>query len=397
MITNKPKLIRITTVPVAMYKILKGQLNFLNQYFEIVGICSHERYYDDLKQQEGIRLIDVEIRREISFRKDILAIIRLFRVFRREKPAIIHSHTPKAGLLAMVAGKLAGVPIRIHTFTGIRFETAHGLFRRLLMWMDRITCFCATTVIPEGDGVKQTLIRNKITQKPLHKILNGNINGVDIDYFRPDAVSPAVCRALKNDLAIGDDDFVICFIGRIVRDKGINELVSAFDMLSRRHKCVKLLLVGPFESNLDPVSASTAEIIRTNRHVISVGLQQDVRPYLAISDLFALPSYREGFPNVVLQAGAMGVPSVVTDISGCNEIIRDGYNGMIIPPRQEKPLFDAISGLYSDRQKLLEYARNSRGIVVEKFRREIVWDAILAKYRELMQINGKIQCTLTKE
>ena len=157
-------------------------------------------------------------------------------------------------------------------------------------------------------------------------------------------------------------------------------------MLSRRHKCVKLLLVGPFESNLDPVSASTAEIIRTNRHVISVGLQQDVRPYLAISDLFALPSYREGFPNVVLQAGAMG------DISGCNEIIRDGYNGMIIPPRQEKPLFDAISGLYSDRQKLLEYARNSRGIVVEKFRREIVWDAILAKYRELMQINGKIQC-----
>lgn len=387
MTTSKPKIIRITTVPVAMYKILKGQLKFLNQYFEVIGICSDGQYYDELVKSEEIRLIAVEIRREISIWKDFLAILKLMRIFRSEKPDIIHSHTPKAGLLAMIAGKLAGVPIRIHTFTGLRFETAHGLFRKLLIWMDRMTCWCATNIIPEGDGVQHTLRRNKVTRKELKKILNGNINGIDTEYFNPDAISIEIQQELKISLGINNRDFVLCFIGRVVGDKGVNELIGAFDQLSQKYETIKLLIVGPFEPDLDPLQKRTLEIIERNSRIIFVGLQQDVRPYLSISNLFVLASYREGFPNVVLQAGAMGIPSVVSDISGCNEIISKDYNGMVIPPRQEKALYKAIDTLYMNRETLAKYASNSRGIIVEKFKREDVWNAILKEYRTLLSIH----------
>lgn len=386
---EKLKLIRVATIPASMYKLLNGQLKFLDKYFDVVGICSQGKYFEDLRNKEGVRLIDVEIRREISIIKDLKALIKLINIFIIERPIIVHSHTPKAGFVTMIAAKISRVPIRIHTFTGIRFETTTGILRKVLILMDKITCWCATTIIPEGDGVKKVLIKNRITKKPLVKILNGNINGIDTEYFNPLNIDEQNRTKLRKELSIRLDDFVFCFIGRIVADKGINELVTAFDNLSKKYDNLKLILVGPLNGEADPPKAETLTTIRTHQNIKTVGLQQDVRPYLVISDLFVLPSYREGFPNVVLQASAMGRACVVSDVNGCNEIIRDGFNGLIISKKDSVSLEEAMERLYRDRALLEKMANNSRELVVEKFRSEEIWQALLEEYERLIKKNER--------
>lgn len=386
----KPKLLRITAQPVSLYKLLKGQLSFLSQYFEVIGICSKGRYFEQLREQENINLIDVDIHRNISLWSDIKALFKLIVIFRREKPLIVHSHTPKAGLLSMVAGKISKVPIRIHTYTGLRFETAKGVLRIILMMMDRITCFCATNIIPEGDGVKKILYENHITKKKMHKIYNGNINGIDIDYFNPSQVSQKEKSVLCSQYNILPTDFVLCFIGRLVSDKGINELVKTFCVLNKKYDNLKLLLVGPEEKE-DPLLKETQNIININPNIIAVGLQQDVRPFLAISNLFVFPSKREGFPNVLLQAGAMNCPCVVSNISGNNEIIIDGYNGVIVNSIDVESFSNAIESLYLDRGKLKSIAENARSSIVSRFKCEDVWEALLNEYNKIISDYGKCQ------
>lgn len=248
--------------------------------------------------------------------------------------------TPKAGLLSMLAAKMARVPIRLHTFTGLIFPTRTGLMQKLLIRMDQLLCWAATNIYPEGNGVKQDLIDYKITSKPLKVIANGNVNGIDLNHFDSTVITDEKKRVLRESLNIGEDDFVFIFVGRMVGDKGINELVSAFTQMECQKS--KLLLVGSYESELDPLLPEALREIDNNPNIIATGFQSDVRPYFAISDALAFPSYREGFPNVVMQAGAMGLPSIVTDINGCNEIIEEGTNGIIIPPKDVIALKNAM-------------------------------------------------------
>jgi len=370
---------------VAMYKLLRGQLKFLKNDFDVVGLCSREKYFDELAEREGIRMIAVEIRRGISLWKDFISVLKLVRVFKQEKPLIIHSHTGKAGFIAMIAGKIAGVPIRIQTVTGVGYEATKGIFRQIIILSDRITFFCATNIIPEGNGVRNSMLKFNVTKKPLHIIRNGNINGIDIDYFNPSTVSDATKSALKNSLCIKESDFVYVFIGRIVGDKGVNELVSSFDMLFKSYQDIKLLLVGPFENTRDPLSEDTKHLIKENKAIVPVGLQQDIRPYLAISDILVLPSYREGFPNAVLEAGSMGIPAIVTDINGCNEIIKHEFNGLIINTKDVVALTKAMERVYLNRDFLKQLACNIRPVIVERYRREDVWEALLEEYKLLIK------------
>lgn len=369
----------------AMYKLLRGQLKFLKNDFDVVGLCSREKYFDELAEREGIRMIAVEIRRGISLWKDFISVLKLVRVFKQEKPLIIHSHTGKAGFIAMIAGKIAGVPIRIQTVTGVGYEATKGIFRQIIILSDRITFFCATNIIPEGNGVRNSMLKFNVTKKPLHIIRNGNINGIDIDYFNPSTVSDATKSALKNSLCIKESDFVYVFIGRIVGDKGVNELVSSFDMLFKSYQDIKLLLVGPFENTRDPLSEDTKHLIKENKAIVPVGLQQDIRPYLAISDILVLPSYREGFPNAVLEAGSMGIPAIVTDINGCNEIIKHEFNGLIINTKDVVALTKAMERVYLNRDFLKQLACNIRPVIVERYRREDVWEALLEEYKLLIK------------
>jgi len=374
----KPKLIRITTVSLSLEALLKGQLSYLNNYFEIVGIASGKSELRIVEEREGIRTIEVKMNRDVNLWADLKSLFVLIKVIANEKPYIVHSNTPKGSLLAMMAAWICRVPHRIYTVTGLRFETTTGRFRMVLITMEKITCWCATKVIPEGEGVKKTLLREKITNKPLQKILNGNINGINLDYFQRTEAVTGEAAALRSEL------FTFCFIGRMVKDKGTNELVRAFARLYNEQKQVRLLLVGPLEQQLDPLEADVIKLINTHPAItIFAGFRKDIRPYLAASDALSFPSYREGFPNVVMQAGAMGLPSIVTDINGCNEIIIEGLNGIIIPPKDEEALYKAMKYFIDNKDKVTEMAANARPLIASRYEQKMVWEAILKVYQSL--------------
>lgn len=388
----KPKLIRITTVSESLNTLLKGQLKYLNNYYEVIGVASGAELMREISKREGVRTISIAIRREISLFSDLISLYRLISLFVKEKPYIVHANTPKGSLLGMLAARICCVPIRIYTVTGLRFETTVGFYRKVLIFMEKVTCACATKVIPEGLGVMRTLLHEDITFKPLEVILNGNINGVDVSYFDPSQFSEIQKVELRTKLNINEEDFVFIFVGRLVRDKGINELIQAFDKLvitiqnfelQSITKMPKLLLVGTLEQNLDPLLPSTIETINSNHNIISVGYQNDVRPYYSISDCLAFPSYREGFPNVVLQAGAMGLPCIVTDINGCNEIIVQGKNGYIIPSKSADELYQTMNFLIGAEHIITEMTRNARDMIISRYEQSAVWNALLNEYRKL--------------
>ncbi|MFC5684434.1 glycosyltransferase family 4 protein [Flavobacterium sp. MAHUQ-51] len=375
------KVIRTSTVALSLDFLLKGQLAFLNQYFEVIAVSGDDEHLNTVAEREKVRTISVQMQRNISPLKDLISLWKLYVVFKKEKPQIVHSITPKAGLLSMIAAKLAGVPVRIHTFTGLIFPSKTGFLQRLLITMDRVLCYCATHVYPEGKGVRNDLIHYKITSKPLKVIASGNVNGIDTAYFSKEQVSCQEQQKLKKELDINENDFVFIFVGRLVGDKGINELVSAFSQLPTSNS--RLLLVGPFESDLDPLQSNTLNEIQSNPNIITVGFQTDVRLYYSIADCLVFPSYREGFPNVVLQAGAMGLPSIVTDINGSNEIIMDGENGIIVPPKNVAALYQAMLKMVEDEELYLQLQSNLRNKIVSRYEQQLVWEAVLEEYRKL--------------
>ena len=372
------KLIRISTVPASLEVFLKGFLKVLSLEYEVLAVSSPGERLDIVRDREGVRTISIPMQRHISIGKDVVSLFKLIVLFAREKPDIVHSITPKAGLLAMVAAWVTRVPVRMHTFTGLVFPTSTGMKRRILILMDKVICACATYINPEGRGVARDLEQHRITRKPLHIIANGNVRGVDmIWYSRTDEVMEQAERIRIQD------SFTFCFVGRLVRDKGINELVNAFDRLSEQYPQVRLVLVGGTEETLDPLKAETKQIIQQNERIVAVGQQPDVRLYLAASDALVFPSYREGFPNGVLEAGAMGLPSIVTDINGSNEIILPGENGEIIPPRDENALYEKMKEWVEHPEKVAAMAANARGLVESRYEQQMVWRAVLEEYGKM--------------
>jgi glycosyltransferase involved in cell wall biosynthesis len=380
----RPKIIRISTIALSLNVLLKGQLAFLQKYYNVIAVSGDDKDLRLVENREGVKTQNITMQRQIAPLKDIISLIKLYFLFIKEKPQIVHSITPKAGLLSMIAAYLARVPIRIHTFTGLIFPTRSGVMQRLLIIMDKILCSCATNIYPEGEGVKKDLISYKITKKPLKVLENGNINGIDTNFFDSNLFSLSDNSKLKQELDIQSNEFVFLFVGRIVGDKGINELVAAFEKLISENKNIKLLLVGPFEEELDPLSDKTTLIIKQNKQIISVGYQNDVRPYFAIANVLVFPSYREGFPNVVMQAGAMGLPSIVTNINGCNEIIVNGENGIIIPVKNISALKKEMRRLFEDTSLLLKLKYNSRPYIIDRYSQDLVWRAILDEYKKIL-------------
>ena len=378
------KLFRVTTVDLSLHALLEGQLGFLGKEFEVVGIAADTGLLKGVGEREGIRVIDVPMKRDISLRSDIKCLCRLVRIFRKEKPYIVHSNTPKGSLLSMAAAKLTGVPNRIYLVTGLRFQGESGFRRWLLKSMERLTCACATKVIPEGQGVKKTLREYGITKKPLEVIHNGNINGIDMAFFSRE-VCPRSREEMRRELGLGEGNFAFVFVGRIVGDKGMNELAEI--LRQAQEPDMKLILVGAFESELDPLEEGNEDFFRTSDKVRYVGFQSDVRPYLLAADALVFPSYREGFPNVVMQAGAMGLPSIVTDINGCNEIIVDGRNGRIIPPKDTHALGNMMTWFLKHPDEVARMASNAREMIASRYDRQDVWNSLLKMYKSLTCTN----------
>ncbi len=378
----KQKIIRLTTADISLDGLLNGQLHFLNNQFEVIGIAADSGALRYIGEREGIRVIDVPMHRDISLLSDFKCLIRLVHIFRRERPFIVHANTPKGSLLSMVASKLVNVPHRLYLVTGLRYQGVTGFKRFLLQTMERITCACATRVIPEGYGVKEVLYGDNITHKPLDVIHNGNINGIDTEYYSCDAIPESKLK-IRARLGIEDNSFTFIYVGRIVKDKGMNELAEAIRLLENDKLIFNLILVGRFESDLDPLAFGNEVFFRSDQCVKYVGYQKDVRPFLKAADALVFPSYREGFPNVVLQAGAMGLPAIVTDINGSNEIIVEGRNGTIIPPKDTMSLYESMRWFIYNERTVKSFASYSRERIHSLYEQKDVWAALLDMYNSL--------------
>lgn len=410
---NTPKILRITTVPVSLKTLLRGQHRFMSSKgFEVVGVSSQGTELQEVHQTENIRVEALEMTRTISPIKDLKALWNFYRLCKKEKPTMVHSHTPKAGIVGMLGAKLAGVPIRLHTVAGMPLMEASGFKRKILDLVEKLTYSAATKVYPNSKGLYDFIIEHNYTQASKLKVIGqGSSNGIDTHYFAPEQVSTEVQTQLKEELGIQPDDFVFVFVGRLVGDKGINELVEAFQELETRKQrfetrgqkveasgvsspeplvsspkslVSKLLLVGSFESELDPLNDKTLQDIQNNPNIISVGYQLDVRPYFAIAQALVFPSYREGFPNVVMQAGAMGLPSIVSDINGCNEIVIEGENGTIIPVKNIEVLKIAIQKMKVDTDYYKQLQQNARPMIQSRYEQKVVWEALLEEYLQLL-------------
>ena len=376
------KLIRITTIPISLEKLLSGQLQFMSSHYDVIAVSSDRQKLEAVGKSQNVAVFPLEMTRQITLLKDILAVVKLYFFLKKTKPFIVHTHTPKAGIVGMLAAKLAQVPIRLHTVAGLPLLETKGFKRKILNQIEKLTYHCATKVYPNSNGLLEIIQQNNFCKNDKLKVIaNGSSNGIDTSYFNPDLISDKQKLALKNELTIQSTDFVFLFVGRLVKDKGINELIGAFEKLQIEIPTIKLLLVGDFEDDLDPLLPTTINSINTNSNIIPVGFQNDVRPYFAVSNCLVFPSYREGFPNVVLQAGAMKLPSIVSNINGCNEIIEDHRNGLIIPVKNESALFDAMKKMANETQLVSEMKNNSRQIIVSNYDQKLVWEAILAEYR----------------
>ncbi|MEZ3590765.1 MAG: glycosyltransferase family 4 protein [Muribaculaceae bacterium] len=374
---QRKKIIRSSTVATSLETFCKGLLKELSEKYEVVAVSSPDDTLDLVGRREEVKTVGVPMERHIAPLSDLKSFWKMVGVMRRERPWMVHSMTPKAGLMSMIAGWLTGVPVRVHTYTGLVFPTATGLTQKILILTDRILCRCATHIIPEGQGVKRDLEHYRITRKPMRVLANGNVRGIDLSHY--DRTPEVMAEARK----IADPDKVTyVFVGRIVGDKGVNELVEAFTRLNAEHPDTRLILVGRQEAELDPVSPATATAIASNSAIMAVGEQADVRPWLAASDIGVLPSYREGFPNSVIESGAMGLPSIVTDINGANEIIIPDENGLIVPPRDADALYRAMKLLHDDKPLRDRLASRSRDLS-RRYDQTIVRQALYDFYASL--------------
>ena len=375
---NKKKIIRTVTVPQSIGFFEEVMMRLKGDGYEVVVVTSPGKELEAFKQRHPQeKTIEVPMERRISLIKDLKSLWLMIKVMRKEKPYMVHSMTPKAGLLSMIAGWLTGVPVRVHTFTGLVWPTETGLKRKILMATDWITCACATHVIPEGQGVLNDLKDHKVCRKPMRVLGYGNVKGVDMDKF-----NPARFPNVKKD----ENKFRFVFVGRIVGDKGINELVAAFVRLNKEYPITQLTLVGKYEANIDPVKPETLKVIEENPSIDACGPKygDDLLVEYMKSDCFVMPSYREGFPNTVMEAGAMGLPSVVTDINGSREIIIHGENGLIVPPKDTDALYEAMKQMVEDVTARDKMATNARPLIDSRFEKSFVQGCLIDFYEEIL-------------
>jgi len=382
-----PKLFRITTVPISIEKLLGNQLTYMNQFYEVTAISADEKELTRVGKELGVKTHAIEMTRKITPLQDLKSLWKMYNYFKNEKPEIVHTHTPKAGLIGMLAAKMAGIKTRLHTVAGLPLMETSGAKRKLLNSVEKLTYICATKVYPNSHGLRNFIINENLCPDRKLKVLgNGSTNGIDVNYFDPEIFSKEAKMIFRKQLGIDENDFVFIFIGRIVADKGINELVSAFKDIAQHYNQrddsskIKLLLVGSFEENLDPLLPEVLKDIQSNNDIVSVGFQKDVRPYLGISNTLAFPSYREGFPNVVMQAGAMGLPAIVSDINGCNEIIIENKNGIIVPAKNHLMLKDAMIQIIKNKVLYQIMSDNARYMIVERYQQSLIWESLKKEY-----------------
>lgn len=377
------KLVRMTTVPFSMRALLKGQeVYFSEKAFTLyLGSGPGER-----TTQSGMRIEYLPLSRELSVWQDIYALWKTWRWLKAVRPDILHTHTPKAGLIGMIAGFFAGVPLRLHTVAGLPEMEMKGPLKVVLRLTEQITATFATHVYPNSYGLMHYMAGQRLAPSRKMKVIgNGSSNGIDVEYYKH---SPALCAKasyIRHMYGIDGSDRVFVFVGRLDNHKGMRELQVAFEQILKTHERTWLLLVGPVETVRGGLDPGVLHWYQSNDHVVLAGMQQDIRPWLLAGDVLVFPSYREGFPNAPLQAMALGRPVIATDIIGCNEIVKHGVNGLLIPKKDPDALTSAMRYFLKNRQQGLEMGKCGRESVVQKFEQQWYWSQLEKEYAHLLQ------------
>jgi glycosyltransferase involved in cell wall biosynthesis len=378
-------LVHIATDPTS-FSFLRGQVSYMqSKGFSVVAIASPGDYLRLFSDAEGVATLAVEMPRRITPLSDLHSLYRLVRAIRRINPAIVHSHTPKGGLLGMVAAWLSRVPVRVYHMRGLPMLGAAGARRQLLRITEYVACRLAHRVFCVSNSIRQLAISSGIAPEgKLLVLADGSGNGVDArQRFAPDPETQARGRELRARLGIPAEALVIGFVGRLVRDKGIAELAGAWERLREELPAARLLLLGRFEPQ-DPIPRAAREPLERDPRVHLAGLDWDSPPYYAAMDILALPTYREGFPNVALEAAAMALPVVATEVPGCVDAIVDGVTGTLVPARDAEALAAALRR-YAEQPELRSvHGSAARQRVLESFEPDRIWRSLLSEYISLM-------------
>lgn len=377
------RLVHVTTVPMTL-RFFAGQPSFMRGLgLETMVVSSPGEDLEAFASDQRVPAHAIPMTRRITPGSDLVAVMRLTQLFRSIRPEIVHAHTPKGGLLGMIAAMLAGVPVRIYHVHGLPLETRTGAARRLLIATEHIACRLASRVIAVSRSVERMLVAEGLCRASKVTVLGeGSANGIDHERFRPHQI--AARQATRRRFSIPDDALVVGFVGRLVRDKGLVELWEAWTSLRERWPTAHLLLVGPTEPE-DPVPGPVLEGLRSDRRVHLAGLDWNTPPLFSAMDLVVLPTYREGFPVTALEAAAMGLPLVASSVSGCVDAVQDDRTGILVPPRDTRALERAISRYLGDPELRALHGRAARDRVVESYRPEVVWKALGTLYHALLR------------
>ena len=385
---NKIKICRTATVAYYMVAQLKRQAEYLRDNgMEVLLVSSDGPELSELAVGRGLEHSIIEIPRAISPWRDLRAFVRLLTLFLRHRFDIVHSTTPKAGLLTAVAARLAGIPVRLHTFTGQQWVTLSGPTRILSRFADKVIGALNTRCYADSSSQADFLIDEGII--PAHKIDvigHGSLAGVDLERFDAAHISDTERSSMRHSLSIPPDAMVFVFIGRVTRDKGIRELLSSFSILQSEDYNAELLLIGPLDEECGGIGSISREEVERCPKVHYIGYVKNPEQYLAISDVMCLPSYREGFGTVVIEAAAMGVPTIGTRINGLTDAIADHESGILVPPRDTEALHDAMKEILENPDLLLRLKQSAKQRCERLFDAKTVNNLVYQEYERLLAI-----------
>jgi glycosyltransferase involved in cell wall biosynthesis len=370
----------------ALRYLLPGQMRFMAANgFDVLMISADGKELPEVMANEQCRHLIVPMTRKITPFRDLQCLFRLIRIFKKEKPDIVHTHTPKAGLLGMLAARYCGVKTRIHTVAGLPLMVEKGFKYRLLKFIEKLTYSAATQVWPNSNSLMR-FITGKELCKPgkLHIIAKGSTNGIDVARFNTAVLDENIIGQIKAQISFRPENKYLLCIGRLVKDKGIVELVNVFMQLQKDNGSLVLVLVGEYEGALDPLPVATLQEIENNTSIIHINWTNQVEYYMHIADLFVFPSHREGFPNVLLQAGSMGLPVICSHITGNIDIITNNETGLIFDRGNEQQMLKLLQYALTHPQHMQSMAKQLQQEINENYRRENIWQNMLEAYKSLV-------------
>ena len=382
-------LIHITTIP-QTFGFLKGQMRTMQRWGLTVGAITSPASEDLEKlDAEDFPTTRVPMRRAISPIADLIAIFYLVGHLRRIRPAIVHAHTPKAGLLGMLAATIARVPVRIYHLHGMRFQTLSGWRRWLTVAGDRLACSLATQVLSVGNSVRQAAIEEGIVNSENVKVLGyGSIDGVDAtERFNPARQTAAMQRSTREELGFTEDSPILGFVGRLVVDKGVVELADAWSTLRAQFPSLHLIIVGMYDNN-ERLPSEVQKLLDDDPRITMVGHVTDIERYYAIMDVLCLPTYREGLPYALIEAAAMEVPVVATHVCGCVDAVVDGVTGKLVAPRDSSGMARALASYLTDTAIRRQHGMAARKRVLDYFHPSLVREQVYREYKRLADCQG---------